>query len=184
MLPLLIAALTTLPALDTLSRARLHAGRVLVESHQDGVDKGSARALAWANCPSEKVWAVITDHARFPEFMPHLKSAQVSGRSAKGERVIQEVDAVISTVRYTLDFVFNKDAQRVDFALDKAVPHDIADARGHWQLWPFQGGTLIEYLSAVELGRSVPGFIRDYLAERGTEDAVDAVRKRAESSAP
>jgi len=184
MVALLFAALAALPPLDTMAKARLHSGRILVETREDGAEKGSVRALGWANCPPEKVWSVITDHSSFPEFMPHLKAVKVSQRSEKGERVFEEVDAVVSMARYTLDFAFDKEAQRVDFALDKSVKNDIAEARGHWQLWPFQRGTLIEYVSAVDLGRSIPGFIRSYLAERGTEDAVDAIRRRAEGSTP
>ena len=182
MIALLAAALIAIPPPDVVARARLHSGRVLVESTQQGELKGTSRALAWARCPPAAVWSVITDHARFPEFMPHLKSAEVSQRSEKGERVLQVVDAVFSTARYTLDFAFDKEALRVEYALVPALAHDIADARGHWQLWAFEGGTLIEYQSPVDVGRPVPGFIRSYLAERGAEDGADAVRTRAEKS--
>ena len=178
------AAVAALPALDQLTLARLRAGRtVAIAVLAEGSPSGSSRALVIAHCPPEAVWAVITDHSRFAEFMPHLAKVEVSRRTANSERALQTVNAVVSTARYALDYRWDEATLRVDFQLADDVPHDVAAVRGHWQLWPFDHGTLIEYVSAVDLGRTVPGFVRRYLAERGAQDAVEAVRARAESQA-
>ena len=181
MLALCLAAAAALPALDQMSLARLHAGRTVAQAQLGEGTQGSSRAWTVAHVPPAQVWAIITDHARFAEFMPHLEKIEISRRTERSERALQTVNAVVSTAKYALDYSWDPDAQRVDFALAEDVPHDVAKIRGHWQIWPFAGGTLIEYVSEVELGRSVPGFIRSYLAERGAQDAVEAVRDRAQA---
>ncbi|MGZ6142127.1 MAG: SRPBCC family protein, partial [Myxococcales bacterium] len=71
MIALLLAA--ALPLFDDASLARLRQGETLSDAQIDG-NSGSARAWTLARCPPSQVWRVITDHASFAEFMPHLKS--------------------------------------------------------------------------------------------------------------
>src|SRR5258708_36781184 len=113
--------------------------------------------------------------------MPHVESVQVLQRTATTERAVQAVNAVVSTIRYALDYRFDKDGYRIGYALVQELPHDIAAARGSWKLERAPGGTLIEYETAVDAGRPVPDFIKRYLSGRAAADALDAVRKRAES---
>jgi hypothetical protein len=86
---------------------------------------------------------------------------------------------VVSTVRYALDYRFDQERLHIDYQLVNELPHDIAAACGSWQLQAFEGGTLIEYMSAVDAGKPVPGFIRRYLARSAAADLLEAVRKRA-----
>ena len=173
-----IALLFALPLFSAPDLARLRAGETLGDAEIHG-NAGSARAWTLAKSEPSQVFRVVTDHAHFPEFIPHLKAVEILQRTERGDRVLQVVDAVISTARYALDYVWDAATLRVDYTLAEDVPHDIRAARGHWQLWPFEGGTLIEYESAVDLGRSVPGFVRKDLAERGAKNAVEAVRDRS-----
>ena len=177
MIALLLAA-AALPSFDAKALSQLRAGETISQAQLDGT-AGTARAWTLARCAPEKVFAVLTDHAKFPEFMPHLESVQILRRSEHGERALQVVNAVVSKARYALDYAWDAAALRVDYALAEDVPHDIRAARGHWQLWPFEGGTLIEYETQADLGRPVPGFVRRYLAGRGAKNAVEAVRDRA-----
>ncbi len=178
MLTALLIAL--LPPLTAGQIADLRRGRVVVEATIEG-SAGSARALALTRCPRDAVWAVLIDHEHFPEFMPHVESVQVLRRTETTERASQAVNAVVSTVRYTLDYRFDKSGFRIDYALATDLPHDIAAARGSWRLERAPGGTLIEYETTVDAGKPVPDFIKRYLSERGAADALDAIRKRAES---
>jgi ribosome-associated toxin RatA of RatAB toxin-antitoxin module len=170
--------LAALPPLSADTLARLRDGRVVVESEDDGT-AGSAHAWALARCGPEAIWAVITDHPHFPEFVPHLKKMEILQHTEIAERSLQTVDAVVATVRYALDYRFDKEHLRIDYQLAPDLPHDIAAARGAWQLWPTEEGTIIEYSSAVDAGRAVPGFIRSYLARSAASDLLEAVRSRA-----
>ena len=177
MLTALLIAL--LPPLSAGQITELRRGRVIAEAKIEG-SAGSARAMVLSRCPREAIWGVLLDHEHFPEFMPHVESMQVLQRTGTTERALQAVNAVVSTVRYALDYRYDKEAYRIDYALATDLPHDIAAARGWWRLQRAPGGTLIEYETTVDAGRPVPDFIKRYLSERGAADALDAVRKRAE----
>jgi len=151
---------------------------VTVESQEDG-SAGSTHATAFAACEPARVWAVITDHRHFPQFVPHLKDLQVLQVSPDFERALQTVDAVVSTVRYALDYHFDRARWHIEYALAKDLPHDIASAHGAWQLAAAEGGTLIDYRTAVDVGKPVPGFIKRYLARNAATDLLEAVRLRA-----
>lgn len=177
MLTALLIAL--LPPLTAGQIADLRRGRVVAESAIEG-SAGSAHALVLTRCPREAVWQVLRDHEHFPEFMPHVESMQVLRRTAVSERAVQSVNAVVTSVRYALDYKFDEAEFRIEYALALDLPHDIAAARGWWRLWRAPGGTLIEYQSAADAGRPVPDFIKRYLSGKAAADALEAVRKRAE----
>ena len=180
------AVLPPLPVIDKVLFARLRNGTLhaeSVESAGNAEQAGAVRGYAVCRCGFEVLWDVLTDHAQFPKFVPRVKAVEVSRRNATGERALQTVDATISTLKYALDYAWDPRTQRIDFQLAEDAPHDLKAVKGHWQLWPLEGGKqmLIEYQSAVDVGRAVPGFIRGYLADRGVKDTIDAVRKRAEA---
>jgi ribosome-associated toxin RatA of RatAB toxin-antitoxin module len=152
---------------------------VEVQSVDDGGSSGSTRAQALAPCGLAKVWAVITDHAHFTEFVPHLRKMEIVARGERTERALQTVDVVVTTVRYALDYRFDEQRWHIDYELVKDLPHDIVAAHGSWQLTAVAGGTRIDYRSAVDAGKPVPGFIKSYLARSAAVDLLDAVRKRA-----
>jgi len=170
------------PRLDQMSLAKLRARIVLTEVMEEGDSKGAARGLAIARCAPAAVFAVLTDHSKFAEFMPRIAAVEVSRRTDTGERALQTVDATLATVRYALDYRWDPAALRVEFTLAEDVPRDIKAARGSWQLWALDGGksTLIEYRTAADIGRWVPGPVRRYLQTSGVRDAVEAIRRRAE----
>jgi hypothetical protein len=174
----LLLLLATLPVLDAQALARLRSGEAVVGTNTEG-SAGEARGWIIARCKPARLWVVLTDHARFPEFIPHLKAVEIVRQTGDTERLLQTVDAVVTTVHYGLDYRYDQAALRIEYQLAEDLPHDIAAARGSWQLTAVPEGTLIEYTSAVDAGRPVPGFIRRYLAERSLEDVLVAVRNRA-----
>jgi ribosome-associated toxin RatA of RatAB toxin-antitoxin module len=170
------------PTFDAAARATLLEGEALAELVEDeGGHSGAVRGWILCRCAKEAVWKVITHHVHFPEFLPRVKEVQISRRTNFGERAAQLVDATVTELRYTLDYVWDPATGRVDFHMVDDEPHDVVSVRGHWQLWPFEGGaTLIEYQTALDAGRTVPGFIRSYLARRAALDTLEAVVRRSE----
>jgi ribosome-associated toxin RatA of RatAB toxin-antitoxin module len=170
------------PSFDAPARATLLDGEALAELVEDeGGHSGAVRGWVLCRCAKEAIWQVITHHVYFPEFLPRVKEVKISRRTNFGERAAQLVDATVTDLRYTLDYVWDPATGRVDFHMVEDEPHDVVSVRGHWQLWPFEGGaTLIEYQTALDAGRTVPGFIRSYLARRAAVDTLEAVVHRAE----
>lgn len=175
-----------LPTLDRISLAKARSGIPVVEAEQDQSGQGGrSTGHLLMRAPPAVVWEVLTDHSRFPEFMPHLVAAQVTNRTATGERCLQTVDAVVQKVSYTLDFRWDPATMHIDYKLADGVPGDLKSVLGHWQLWSEAKGraTLVEYVNQVDVGTYVPGFIRGYLADSALRDSLDAVRKRVEERA-
>ena len=167
--------------------AKMRAGRVIAEAQEEkdpekSAASGAVRGWAICKCTLDAAWAVLTDHSKFPEFVPRVEKMEISRRTETGERAVQTIDASVSTIRYALDYSWDRALGLIEFHLVEDVPHDLAAVKGGWQLWPLDGGaaTLFEYRSAVDAGRAIPGFIRSYLADRGVKDTLEAVRKRAE----
>lgn len=171
------------PTLDPVAKAKLRAGVVVSTAAEEASGAaGTATGWAIAKCPPERIFAILSHHDDFAEWMPRMKAIRVLSRSERGERALQTIDASLSDISYALDYTWDPATLRVEFRLAKDVPHELADVTGHWQLWPLDGGkaTLIEYGNAVDIGRYVPAFIRSYLSDRGLKDAMAAVRKRGE----
>ena len=185
--PKVAATLPPLPALDRMLLAKMRAGRVIALAEESAGEQsaasGAVRGWAICKCKLDAAWEVLTDHSRFPEFVPRVEKMEISRRTATGERAAQTIDASISTLRYALDYAWDRATGTIEFHLVEEVPHDLKAVTGGWQLWPLDGGaaTLFEYRSSVDAGRAIPGFIRSYLADRGVKDTLEAVRKRAES---
>jgi hypothetical protein len=171
------------PALDNVTRAKLYANVVIAESSDDGDAAGSARALAIVQTAPAAVFAVLSDHSKFASFMPRIEKIEILRRIDDGERVLQTVNASITTVKYALDYRWDAAALRLEFQMAPDVPSDIKSAVGSWQMWPLDGGkrTLVEYRVRADAGRTVPGFIKRWLQSSGAHDALEAIKKRAES---
>ena len=174
-----------LPKFDKITFAKLRAGRVIAQAQEDGDGsdaRGAVRGWAIGRCTPDATWAVLTDHAKFPEFIPRVEKMEISRRTPTGERAVQTIDASVSTLRYALDYQWDRATGRIEFHLVEDLPHDLKAARGGWQIWPLDGGkaTLLEYRSAIDTGRAIPGFVRSYLEDRAVKDTLEAVRKRAE----
>lgn len=171
------------PALDPVAKAKLRAGVVVSTAAEEASGAaGTATGWAIAKCPPARIFAILTRHDDFAEWMPRMKAIRVLSRGERSERALQTIDASLSDISYALDYSWDPASLRVEFRLAKDVPHELAEVEGHWQLWPLDGGkaTLIEYGNKVDIGRYVPAFIRSYLSDRGLKDAVAAVRKRGE----
>lgn len=171
------------PSFTPVVFAKLRAGIAFSEGVENGASAGSVRGVVIIKAAPAAAFAMLTDHSNFFEFMPRVVSTKVSGRTQRGERSFQVIDAAVTKVSYSLDYRWDPQALRIEFRLAKDVPHEIKEAAGSWQLWELDGGkaTLLEYRTSADVGRAVPGFIKSHLQERGVKDAVDAVRKRVES---
>jgi ribosome-associated toxin RatA of RatAB toxin-antitoxin module len=174
--------LPPLPVIDRIIFAKLHAGIVFSEASDDDGHGGQVHGQAICHCNIDALWAVLTHHANFVEFVPRVTQMEVTRHTDHGERALQTIDASISNVKYALDYEGDPAARHIAFLLAEDVPHDLKAVRGDWQMWPIDHGaaTLIEYRAVVDTGRQIPSFIKNYLADRGVKDNMQAMCSRAE----
>lgn len=139
---------------------------------------GATRAVV-INTPMEKVFAVIKDYERYPEFLPEVKSTRISNRQGDEVNVHYEVD-VLKKIRYTLRLK-EEPPSRISWTF---VEGDLMrDNRGHWLLEDLGGGkTRATYNIEMKLGPLVPKSIVNALVDSSLPKMLEAFKKRAESA--
>jgi ribosome-associated toxin RatA of RatAB toxin-antitoxin module len=133
----------------------------------------------------DRVWDVIVDYERYPEFVPGVLSCRVVGGAAGARHVEYEVDLAVRRVRYVLAHREVR-PRRMDWSL---VSGDLlARSDGSWELVEDGGATLARYTVDVEISRPplVPRFVIDRVAEELTRvqlpRTLEAFRARAEGA--
>lgn len=133
--------------------------------------------------PIAQAWAVLRRFDDKADYMPRLEKVWIL--SADPDRVVarMQVNAAVTTARYTAIFSLDSDAHAIRWTLDKSAPdNSIADTVGSYELHPIEADkTLVVYRSFVDSGRSVPRFIADYMTRRAIPNLLRAIKKRIES---
>jgi len=139
---------------------------------------GATRAVV-INTPVEKVFAVIKDYERYPEFLPEVKSTRVSNRQGDEVDVQYEVD-VLKKIRYTLRLK-EEPPSRISWTFVEGEL--MRDNRGNWLLEDLGGGkTRATYNIEMKLGPLVPKSIVNVLVDSSLPKMLEAFKKRAESA--
>ena len=163
---------------------RLEKGEILVtEASIRGLDNKTrlrGKAVALVDAPPSEIWKTIMDHNHFAEFMPSLEECKIEENIGKSRLVFYHVKIRWIDIRYHLRLHYDQEQWHVDYYLDKAFPHDIADTQGTWDLEPLYNGkrTKVTYSVYIDSGRFVPGFIERALAKRQLPEVVGNVRNR------
>jgi coenzyme Q-binding protein COQ10 len=132
--------------------------------------------------PPEKLFEVIADYARYPEFVPSVKSCRPK-RTGTTVDVEFELDLGVKTIRYTLRHQEDR-PRTVCWSL---VASDwMKVSNGSWELSPEGGQTRARY--TVEIQVAKPVLIPQALVDRVTDQltrvqlprTLEAFKLRAE----
>ena len=105
--------------------------------------------------------------------------AQESRPELIGARWTMSVPGI--SVVFHLLYDCHRDEGYCTFSLDPTKPNDLEECEGHYLVTPRGSGTRLVYASRSDTGRSLPGWLRRWLAERSLRRQVDGIRKRAEA---
>jgi ribosome-associated toxin RatA of RatAB toxin-antitoxin module len=132
--------------------------------------------------PPEKLFDVIADYARYPEFVPSVKSCRPR-RTGSTVEVDFELDLGVKTIRYTLRHVEER-PRRVSWSL---VASDwMRVSNGSWDLVPAGAQTRARYTVEIQIAK--PPLVPQALVDRVTDQltrvqlprTLDAFKARAE----
>jgi hypothetical protein len=133
--------------------------------------------------PVAVVWSTLTRYEDKAEYQPRVKQVTVLEKQPDRVRARFEVDASVTTAKYTAWFTFDEQAHVIRWTLDHSAPDNtIAAADGDYRLFelsPTQ--TLVVYRTYVDSGRIVPRALQDYIARKSIPNLLRAVKKRIES---
>lgn len=186
LLPLFAAEAATSSGLtDAEIDGALH-GQVIARTESfDHAGKAAGRGLGAVviERPVGEVWATLAHPDDKAEYMPRVKSVTVLSREPNLLHLRMEVDASVTTARYTAWFKLDEPARVLSWTLDHNAPDNtIADVEGEYHLYVLQPTrTLVVYRTYVDAGRSVPSFVQGYMTRQSLPNLLHAVKSRIES---
>lgn len=133
--------------------------------------------------PVADVWATVSRYEDKAEYQPRLNKVEVLDRKPGLLRVRMEVDATITTARYTGLFRLDAEEHTITWTLDTSAPDNtVAAIEGGYRLFEVAPGrTLLVYRTFVDSGRAVPRFIQDYMTRKSLPNLLSSIKKRVES---
>lgn len=132
------------------------------------------------DAPIERVYAVITDYERYPEFLPENQSVTVLKREGSSVTVRFEVEMVMR-VEYTLA-ITEEPPHSVQWALVDA--RMLSENQGGWQLEALsENQTRAVYTLEVALARAIPAAVSERLTGRALPRTLQRFKERAEQPA-
>ena len=161
--------------------AQLKSGKPIVKETTDPNTKASEMQLIFlVKAKPEKVWDILMDCEKYPEFMP-VKEYKYKTRGSGFDIVhVQPEAPAMFNVSYDMKRTYNKADWKISFA---KVAGKIKSINGWWKFEPLDSKyTKITYVSNVDIGMPVPGFVKDYFAKGSLMKVADGVKKRVESN--
>jgi coenzyme Q-binding protein COQ10 len=133
------------------------------------------------NAPSDKVFAVITDYEKYPEFLPEVKKVKVEFGAGNVKEVTYTVDIKAKVITYTLKHT----ARPPDELAWTMVRGEMMKGNdGAWLLKKVPEGTEATYRIDLKLGALVPSMVERMLAEQSLPGLLANFKKRIESLNP
>jgi coenzyme Q-binding protein COQ10 len=129
--------------------------------------------------PPEKLFDVIVDFERYPEFLPEVKSAKIDAGQGSIKEVTYKVDIKAKVITYTLRHTAERPG-KLSWTMVKGEMMKGND--GAWALkpGPRPGTTEATYTIDLKLSSLVPGFIEKALAEQSLPGLLANFKARAE----
>ena len=156
-----------------------------VETFQrpDGKPAGRGLGAIVVDRPIAQVWATISTYEDKAEYQPRVKSVTILAKQPGSLRVRMEIDATITTARYTVLYTLDDAQHTVSWTLDKSAPDNtVADVAGDYHLYEVSPqSTLVVYRAFVDPGTHVPRFIQNFITRRSLPNLLLATKKRIES---
>ena len=130
------------------------------------------------DCPPDRLLAVITDFARYPEFLPEIVDAKVISEEA-GVWEVAFALQIVRRLEYTLRLE-QPTPLKVQWSLVEGV---FRVNTGSWSLESLDEGsrTCATYEVETQVGMYVPRSLMKTLVSRSLPDMLGRFKKRAES---
>lgn len=148
---------------------------------------GQASLSIEIDVPPQVVRAVLDDYARYPEFLPEVKSVKEGARTEGRVEVTYRLDVLLKTFEYTLEHTWTTPVAesgplRIDWRLLRGefLRHNV----GHWLLEPAPRGTRATYTIDLRLGPGLPSTVETALAQQGLPRLLASFKARAEQLKP
>ena len=161
-----------------------------VAIRMDDTDGGGVTVgIIEVNAPVGRTMDAILDLPPRVDESGALKSVQISNRTPASGSEPEKMDArfqlrVMGTnVVFHLNYQIDRPGLWAVSTLDTSKENDVESVYASYQVFPTpSGGSRIVYRSQTETGRSVPQWIKRWLANNALKDQLTGIRARAEGT--
>src|SRR5262245_36858373 len=136
------------------------------------------RLTVGVEAPPERLWAVIVDYVRYPEFLSSIKKARLLSRDGARAQVAFEVKMFGRSIPYTLSFEENPPTGLRWSLVESSV---LKENTGSWTLAPEGAGTQATYAIQLQIGSVLPQFVTNALTKVELPKILKAFKVRAEA---
>lgn len=155
----------------------------MIEVEGSPVKEGIALGLVEAT--PERVFAVVTDNARFAEFMPYVEESTLEIRpdGALVNRQRLDLPWPVRDREYEVSLVNEVVADAEPPLWRSSWTHvegfgNIEDSQGAWRVFACDGIALVEYRVLTDPGGGIPTFLKNSATRRSLGRPIEAVRER------
>lgn len=183
LIPLLcMAAAPPSPTLTEDEQAQLDKGKIVVR-HEETDSGGRVTAITRvAAAPRVVLDEVMDVEAREPESSV-LTSVEVYRREQSPDVTGATFTLTILGGKTVFSILYDchRDQGYCTYVLDPSKKNDIVSSDGYYLVLPDGSGTRLVYASRADTGKSMPGWMKRWIAGSSLESQVDGIRKRAEA---
>ena len=143
--------------------------------------RGQASILVWR--PLADVWTTLTRFEDRAEYIPRVKRLRVVERAPDRVLIWQEIDATVTTARYTAWYELDAAAHVIRWKLDpRASDNTVKAVEGDYTMVAVdERRTLLIYRTMIDAGLHVPQAIQRYMTKRSMPELLRNIKKRVES---
>ncbi|VBB05681.1 polyketide cyclase / dehydrase and lipid transport [Lucifera butyrica] len=135
-------------------------------------------------CERQKVYPLLKEMEKYPEFMPDLVSVEVMERTENTTvtKWVSNVDGRI--IKWTEKDIFDDENMHIAY---QQIEGDLKKFQGEWILTPFDGGTEIKLTVDFEFGiPMIAGLLNPILKKKvrlNSENMLNAIKEKVEMPA-
>ena len=155
-----------------------------VRRQVQGDSGGRGIAIMDVGAPQEKIWKIILDYSKYPNWIDNLDTTNIYGGTAEnGYKVSFDLSVLGMDITYFIEHRLNTTEGHMTWQLDYSKESDIDDSTGYWLVYDAPdrpGFTRVEYSVDLRLKGWVPGIVENMLAKKGLVLATSWVKQHAE----
>jgi hypothetical protein len=159
----------------------LEAGEIVIRGPQRAAGEAVVATVNIAAPPPVVLEEVMNLEARVAENRG-LRTLEIYLRDSNPERIGAHWTASVFGFgfEYHVLYTCRRDEGTCTYRLDPDRPNDVQASEGDYVVVPHGSGSRLVFTSRTDIGSSVPGWLRRWIAQRALRRQMEGIRQRAE----
>lgn len=161
----------------------LEKGKVVITKHiQSKEAKANAIAHILIEANQQEIFDVLLDFSAWNKFVPYVKKASPVKKEGNSVWVTFKNKIFFFSFAYTLKCDIDPENYIILWSLDESYPHRIKDTTGYCRIIKVNDRqTITTYSTNVSVGKLMPKFLENYIANKSLPKLMKSLRKEVMS---